>query len=154
MRRSLYSIAGTGLVAGAVLCGGSIVQACTIDQRPSASANGALARLNLQQPTTAAQLAVWAPFVFARSYAPRQTIALTEDRAQLAHVLVPRAMQRPWRWSFTDGSSHTAYNTIAYGWTVQHTFAHPGQWQVSVDAYDPISKKWYPFDQVAIVIRR
>jgi len=123
---------------------------------PNANDNGtgALARLNLQQPTTAAQLAVWAPFVFARSYAPRQTIALTEDRAQLAHVLVPRAMQRPWRWSFTDGSSHTAYNTIAYGWTVQHTFAHPGQWQVSVDAYDPISKKWYPFDQIAVVIRR
>ncbi len=154
MRRSLYGIAATGLLAAAVLGGGSIVQACTIDQKPSASANGALARVNLQQPTTAAQLAVWAPFVFPRSYAPRQTITLTEDRAQIARVLEPRAMRRPWRWSFTDGSNHAAYNAVTYGWTVRHAFAHPGQWQVNVEAYDPTSKQWYPLDQVAVVVRR
>ena len=67
MRRSLYGIAGTGLLAGAVLCGGSLVRACTIAQKPSASANGALARVNLPQPTTAAQLAVGAPIVFQHS---------------------------------------------------------------------------------------
>ncbi len=154
MRRSLSSIVGTGLLAGAVLGGGSLAQACTIDQRPSASANGALARVNLQQPTTAAQLAVWAPFVFTRSYTPRQMVTLTENRAQIARVLEARALRRPWRWSFTDGSTHAAYNTTSYGWTVRHAFAHPGQWQVNVDAYDPTSKKWYPFDQVAVVVRR
>ena len=154
MRRSLYGIVGTGLLAGAVLGGGSLARACTIDQKPSASANGALARVNLQQPTTTAQLAVWAPFIFTRGYMPQQTVTLTENRAQIARVLEARAMRRPWRWTITDGSSHAAYNTVVYGWTVRHAFAHPGQWQVNVDAYDPASKKWYPFDQVAVVIRR
>jgi len=153
MSRSLAGAIVCVLLAGAALGGGSIARACTVDQRPSASADGMLARLNPQQPATAAQLAVWAPFVFPRAYTARQTVALTEDRRQIARVLVPAALRRPWRWQFTDGSARAGSNTVTYGWTVRHAFAHPGQWRVDVDAYDPGTKRWYPFDQVALVVR-
>ncbi len=153
MTRPLYSAAAAALLAMTVAGAGSIARACTIDQRPSASADGALAHVNQQQPTTAAQLAVWAPFVFPHSYAPRRTVTLTEDRRQIASALVPSALRRPWRWSLTDGTSRAAYNTVVYGWTIRHAFAHPGQWRVEVDAYDPGTRRWYPFDQVAVMVR-
>ncbi len=153
MRHPLYNAAAIALLAISVAGGTSVARACTVDQRPSASADGVLARMNPQQPATTAQLAVWAPFVFPRVYAPRHTVALTEDRRQIARALVPAALRRPWRWGITDGTSRAAYNTVSYGWTIRHAFAHAGQWRVEVDAYDPGTRRWYPFDQVAVTVR-
>lgn len=153
----LLWLGAAGLIAGGLLGASAtapLARACTIDQKPSASANGVLARLNQQQPTTKAQLAVWAPFIFPHNYTVGQRVALSENRRQIAGVLVPAALRRPWRWEFTDGTSRAADNTVVYGWMVRHAFSHPGQWRVQVDAYDPGTKRWYPFDQVAVMVRR
>jgi hypothetical protein len=101
--------------------------------------------VNTHVPTTSAQLAGWAPFVFARSYPVRRAIVLTENRREVARSLTVAAMRRPWRWKFGDGQ-------VAYGWTVRHTYAHPGDWRISVDAYDPGTRQWYNFDQVVITV--
>ncbi len=147
MRRPL--VLALALLASA--CAGGIVvtpaSACSLDNRPSVYANGALARANPQIPTTAAQLASWSPFVFARSYQTRHTITLTENRSEVARSLRATAMRRPWRWTFGDGHS-------AYGWTVRHAYTRAGHWRIAVDAYDPGTRQWYNFDQVIITVRR
>jgi hypothetical protein len=121
--------------------------ACSLDNRPSAYADGQLARANPHIPTSSAQLASWSPFVFARNYQTRHTVTLTESRSEVARSLRAAAMRRPWRWSFGDG--HTAY-----GWTVRHTYTRAGHWRIAVDAYDPGTRQWYNFDQIIITIRR
>jgi hypothetical protein len=116
-----------------------------LDSRPSISADGQIARLNLQPPITAAQLARWAPFVFARTYREHASIVLTENRKEVAQSLVPAAMLRPWRWNLGDGTTTT-------GWTIHHAYSRPGTWRITVDAYFPGTKKWYTFDQASVTI--
>lgn len=156
--RSPRPVAAAGLLACglalAVAVVPSVARACMVDSKPSASANGVLARLNPQLPQTAAQLAVWGPFIFPRSVAPRRAVTLAEDRKSIARVLAPQAMQHPWRWRFVDGTGRPSGHAVTYGWTVRHAFAHAGQWLVGVDAYDPATKRWYPFDQISIVVHR
>jgi hypothetical protein len=133
------------LVAGCILGVSGPARACALDSRPSAYADGQLDRVNAQAPTTAAQLATWTAFVFARSYPVRRAIVFTEDRREVARTLVPAALRRPWRWRFGDG--HTAY-----GWTVRHAYARPGRWRIQVDAYLPSTRQWYSFDQVTVTV--
>ena len=132
-------------LAGCLLGVPTMARACALDSRPSAYADGHRDRLNTQAPTTAAQLAGWAPFVFARTYPARRAIVLTENRREVARSLTAAAMRRPWRWEFGDGQ-------VAYGWTVRHAYAYPGRWRISVDAYEPGTRQWYTFDQVVITI--
>jgi hypothetical protein len=121
--------------------------ACTLDGQPTASANGRLARLNPHTPQTTADLATWAAFIFTQHFHARLPVTLTEDRRALARVLIAEALRRPWRWEFGDGST-------GYGWSVRHTYARPGTWRVTVDAYLPNTKKWYHFDQVMLTVER
>jgi hypothetical protein len=131
------------LVMTGVAAGAAPALACTLDNKPSVSANGLLAEFNPQVPLNSAQLATFAPFVFSHSFPLQKAVALTENRGEIARSLQPSAMQRPWRWRFGDGK-------VAYGWTVKHTFSRKGNMRVSVDAYYPGTKQWYPFDQVLI----
>jgi PKD domain len=144
LRRYSVCMALLGL-AGCLLRVPAVAHACALDSRPSAYADGQRDRVNTQVPTNSAQLAGWAPFVFAHSYPVRRAIVLTEDRREVARTLTAAAMRRPWRWEFGDGQ-------VAYGWTVRHAYAHPGHWRISVDAYDPGTRQWYNFDQIAITI--
>ena len=145
IRRCSACVALLGL-AGCLLSVPAVARACSLDSQPSAYANGQRDRVNTQVPATSAQLAGWAPFVFARTYPLRRTIVLTENRREVARSLTAAAMRRPWRWEFGDGR-------VAYGWTVRHAYAHPGHWRISVDAYDLGTRQWYNFDQVVITVR-
>ena len=144
IRRSSVCMALLGL-AGCLLSVPPVAHACSLDSQPSAYADGQRDRVNMQVPTSSAQLAGWAPFVFARGFPVRHAIELAEDRREVARTLTAAAMRRPWRWEFGDGQ-------VAYGWTVRHAYAHPGHWRVSVDAYDPGTRRWYNFDQVLITV--
>jgi hypothetical protein len=135
-----------GLVMG-VVSATAPAAACTLDGQPTASANGQLARLNSHTPQTTADLATWAAFVFAQRFHSRRPITLAEDRRALSRVLIAAALRRPWRWEFGDGS-------MGYGWSVRHSYARPGNWRVTVDAYLPSNKKWYHFDQVMLTVER
>jgi hypothetical protein len=132
-------------LAGCLLGVPAVARACALDAQPSAYTDGQRDRVNTQVPTSSAQLAGWAPFVFARSYPVRRAIVLTEDRHEVARSLTAAAMRRPWRWEFGDGQ-------VAYGWTVRHAYARPGHWRISVAAYDPGTRQWYNFDQVMITV--
>jgi hypothetical protein len=145
MRRMLFRFAA-GLALGAALVTGTpLALGCSLDNIPSISADGQLAHFNLQPPTTQAELAIWAKFVFAHAYRTNARVIFSEDRAEVANSLVPSAMLRPWRWDFGDGN-HTT------GWTVHHAYSRPGTWRISVDAYLPSTKKWYLFDQAEVTI--
>jgi hypothetical protein len=134
-------------LAGGLLGGTVMASACALDQRPSVFADGQLAHRNTQVPTTATQLAAWAPFVFPHTYQAGHAVTFTEDRREVARSLVAAAMRRPWRWQFGDGQ-------VGYGWTVHHTYARAGSWRITVDAYDPGTARWYTFDQALIAIHR
>ena len=154
MRHRSLPLGVAGFLTCGLIAGGATARACTIDLKPTALADGVLARPNQQQPTSTAQLTVWAPFVFPRSYKAHASVTLTEDRRKLARVLVPAALRRPWRWTFTDGTSRAAGQTVVCGWTIRHTFTHPGQWRADVDAYDTDTRQWYPLDQLSLRIQR
>ena len=134
-------------LGGGLLIGAAPARACALDSRPSAFADGQRDRVNTQAPTTAGQLAAWTTFVFAHPYPARHHIVFTEDRREVALSLTAAAMRRPWRWGFGDG--HTVD-----GWTVRHAYVRPGQWRITVDAYNPGTRRWYNFDVVTITVRR
>ena len=138
-----------GMIGALITCGGiaagGLAQACTLDQKPSASADGHLAGINRSTPTTQEQLAAWSYFAFPRPFQVGTTVVLTEDRREVARTLVPSAMRQPWGWLFGDGSSAT-------GWTVRHAYTRPGPLRISVYAYDPAIGRWTLFDQVTITI--
>jgi len=143
--RRIAAALSTVVLAG-VVGSPSLALACGLDGKPSMSMNGALVHLNKDIPTTQAQALRWAPFIAASHYHRGATIAMTENRIELARTLVPAAMTRPWRWQFGDG-------TTAYGWTVRHTYKHAGSWRVTTDAYDPAARTWDNFDQAVIVVK-
>jgi PKD domain len=141
----LHLLAGAlGLVATITLTAPRTVQACTIDGKPTAFADGSRAvvsHLKLTVPTAR----TWAPFSFRSAYHAHAAIRLTEDRADLRRVLSPDAMQRAWRWEFGDGAHAT-------GWTVIHRYAHPGAYRITVAAYYPTFHQYFTMDTVRITI--
>jgi hypothetical protein len=132
-------------VLGCMLAFQAPARACTIDQKPSVYANGARAQVNPVTPTTQAQMLTWTYFVFTRHYAAHHPVTLTEDRRQLASVLMPSALRTPWTWTLGDGH-------VAHGWSVRHAYAHPGRYPIGVYAYNPESGQWDLFDRVTVVI--
>lgn len=120
---------------------------CALDSRPSLSLNGRLVGLNHQPARTEAELATWSYFVAPTTYRTGQPVLMSENRAEVARTLMPSALRRPWGWAFGDG-------TIAQGWQVRHTYAHPGRWKICVYAYNPESQRWDLFDQATITITR
>ena len=144
--RAIVALALAGGL-GWLAAGPVAARACSLDNKPSAYADGQLDRVNTQVPTTSAALAAFTPFVFARGYPVRHTITLTENRREVAATLVAEAMRRPWHWELGDG--HTAY-----GWTVRHAYSRPGHYRIVVDCYYPPQKRWIAFDQITLTVRR
>jgi chitodextrinase len=143
----LHFLAGAlALVTTIALTAPQTAQACTIDGKPTAFADGSRAVVS-HLKLTVATARTWAPFSFRSAYHAQAAIRLTEDRADLRRVLSPDAMQRAWRWEFGDG-------THATGWTVTHHYAHPGAYRITVLAYYPTFRQYISFDKVRITITR
>src|SRR5581483_4789359 len=98
MRNRLLTHGAIGALALCAVLGGPAARAaaCSLDQKPSVLADGHLAVINNESPTTQAQLATWAFFTFDQSYRVRQSIVLTENRREVAQTLTAAAMRRPW----------------------------------------------------------
>jgi chitodextrinase len=138
-------LAGALTLAAIALTTPQPMQACTIDGKPTAFADGSRAVVSHVQ-LTVATARTWAPFSFRSAYHARAAIRFTEDRVQLRGVLQPDdAMQRAWRWEFGDG-------THATGWTVTHRYAHPGAYRITVAAYYPTFHQYFTMDTVRITI--
>ena len=144
----LHLLAGAlALVTTITLTAPQTAQACTIDGKPTAFADGSRAVVSHVR-LTVATARTWALFSFRNPYHAHAAIRLTEDRAQLRGVLQPDdAMQRAWRWDFGDG-------THATGWTVIHRYAHPGAYRITVAAYYPTFHQYFTMDAVRITITR
>lgn len=140
MRRGMAAVAGI-LMAGTML---AAVQACTIDGKATAVANGQRAIIT-REKLTMAVLHTWAPFTFPSRYRAHASIALTEDRTQLDRALPGEATHHAWRWDFGDGSHAT-------GWSVTHRYTRPGAYRISVAAYYPTWKQYYSFDTIRISV--
>jgi len=117
--------------------------ACTIDNKPSVSANG---RLAVVAPApTQATWPTWAHFLFPGTYHRSRPVVLAENVASVRralNTLRPVPENRPWRWDFGDG--HTAY-----GSRVTHSFARAQRYKISVQAYFK-GYGWQAFDTVTI----
>jgi hypothetical protein len=98
-----------GLLSAILLAGSTRAAACALDQVPSVSADGQLARLNRQVPTTQAQLDGWTWCVFPHAYAVGRAVVLTEDRRDVARTLMRSALRTPWGWDFGDGQIGSGY---------------------------------------------
>jgi PKD domain len=125
------------------LAGALMATACGLDQKPSMFANGSIALINKQTPTSAAQLQAWSYFVFSGHYTTHQSINFREDRAEVSHSLSAEAMRQPIAWSYGDGQA-------GRGWMVSHHYPRPGRWVVQVFVWDPESGRWDLFDRASI----
>ncbi|HEY8286491.1 MAG TPA: PKD domain-containing protein [Chloroflexota bacterium] len=110
--------------------------ACAIDNVASLTANGVPAMLVTDPPTSAGP---WAPFVLAQAVAPRTTVRLEEEPADLARTLPAAVRAVPFRWAFGDGA-------VAIGPLVAHQYVRPGQYHLQVYGYDPRGRRWFVFD--------
>ena len=118
-------------------------QACTVDGKPTALADGKLAVRVPSQPA-AASARTWAPFAFPGRYHAGTLIRFAENAVARRSVLSWEAANKPWRWEFGDG-------THATGWSVTHRYTHPGTYRITVFAYYPAFHRSYSFDAVQIV---
>ncbi len=154
MRRALYS----AVLASAATALGSLVaapiQACSLDGKPSAYANGVPAVVVHTVPTVKTYV-WWAHFAFPRAFRAGQHIRLNEDDAVIRKLLPVPALQRPWRWRFGDGD-------MEIGDRVTHVYRRPGRYKLFVEAYfpcatptsDPHTCGWEAFDTITVTARR
>jgi hypothetical protein len=129
----------------ALLASTSVARACALDQVPSMSLNGELAIVNGHAPTTAQELARWAPFVFRVRHRVGKRLWLAENRREVGRSLTVQAMSHAALWRFGDGQS-------ALGWRVSHMYRKPATYRITVLAYDRGTRKWYEFDAATVVI--
>ena len=124
------------------------VQACLFSNVASADANGIAARRITAIPTTSQERALWAPFVFAHSFAPGHTLRLRENMHEVARSMGSAALRWRVHWLFGDG-------TRATGVAVTHTYRRHGVYRIQVQSYfvgNSGLEGWYDFDVVDIVI--
>ena len=135
----------TATTAGLLLAA-QTATACTIDGKATAFANGARA-VKTSTKLTLSTANTYAPFSFPGHYARGAAIRLGEDQAALRKALVPDAMKHAWLWQFGDGTHQS-------GWRVTHRYTRPGTYRISVEAYWPTLRHYYPFDTIRIVVAR
>lgn len=135
------------LVAGAVLAGADSAAACSLDNRPSMSAGGILARLTKTGPT-ASTLSTWAIFTIPRVFSADRPLRFGESQADVRLSLPASALAHPWRWSFGDGATQT-------GFSAAHSYRRAGTYRVSVRGYfsSGTYQQWLEFDAATISIR-
>jgi hypothetical protein len=142
--RYLLVLAALALVALSLASVG-LATACGLDQKPSMFANGTIARVNKQTPTTAVEVLAWSYFAFLGKYSTHHTIEFREDRVEVAHGLSAEAMRQPIAWSYGDGQA-------GRGWAVSHHYLRPGRRIVQVFVWDPESGRWDLFDRASIQV--
>jgi hypothetical protein len=120
--------------------------ACDLDGKPTAFANGARAVLSHATFTLEAAR-TWALFSFPGRYHAHTPIRFTEQRGQLRYVLPSDSLRHTVRWDFGDG-------THAMGWAVTHRYTHAGIYRITVNAYYSTWHQYFPFDNVRISIAR
>jgi hypothetical protein len=126
------------LLALALCCvTGSSAAACTLDGIASISVNGATAGLTSGQPTRATA-GYWAPFILL-AQGSGGSLRFSENLRQVAQSLPPAMLATPFRWDFGDGAT-------AAGYTVQHTYARPGWYRITVRYEWPAHHQWIVFD--------
>lgn len=135
------------LLAGVAAVMAGPAYACSLDNRPSMSADGVLAHLTAAGPT-AADLATWAPFTVSRVFRAGQPVRFSENQADVRLTLPPSALTHPWHWSFGDGAAYVGYSP-------RHSYRHAGTYKVSVRAYFTATNysQWLEFDAVTIRVR-
>jgi hypothetical protein len=119
--------------------------ACSIDNIPSLSANGVLARLNTTPPTKA-NVRWWEPFVLTQPFAGAQLVRFAENVREVRKALPAQAFSHPWKWTFGDGASAT-------GFSATHVYRKPGRYRVLVSAYYPDYHAWYGFDGALLTLQ-
>jgi hypothetical protein len=122
------------------------ISACAIDQRPSLSVDGRLARINTLTPSGSQALATWSFFVLPGTLPAGRQLAMAEDRREVARTLTAEAMRQPCAWTFGDGR-------VGYGWRTRHAYAHAGVWRIGVYVWDPAGGRWDLIDQATITTR-
>ncbi len=121
-------------------------QACTIDGKPTAFANGRQAVLSPPpRRWTEAAVRTYVQFSFPSAYRAHAAVHLTESRTLLRSVLPAQSLRHALEWEFGDGTHVT-------GWTVTHSYARPGVYRVLVKAYYNWLHRYYSFDMVRIVV--
>jgi hypothetical protein len=111
--------------------------ACTLDGIASLSVNGATAGLTSGRPTRA-NAGYWAPFTLVAEGAG-SSLQFSEDLQKVAQSLPPSILALPFRWDFGDGA-------VASGHTVQHTYARPGWYKITVSYDWQARHQWVVFD--------
>lgn len=147
MRRPVVLIVLAAALTPIFTVFGTKANACMIDNKPSAYANGTLAATVKTAPTVATYK-WWAHFAFPRAFRAGERIHFSENDAQVRKALQgqPDALRRPWRWVFADGHSQVADR-------VTHAYKQPGRYKLSVEAYFP-SYGWQAFDTITVTVRR
>ncbi len=138
-----------GLVAAATFAVAGSAQACALDNKPSAYANGALSVVTRSAPT-AASFSWWAHFSFPHVLRVGERVTFRENDAQVRKALPAslRHSRYAWRWRFGDGASEI-------GDRVSHVYRHPGHYKVSVDVYGTVNGKgeWLTFDAITATVQ-
>jgi hypothetical protein len=111
--------------------------ACTLDGIASLSVNGTVAGLTSGQPTRATA-GYWAPFTLL-AQGSGSTLRFSEDLHKVGQSLPPAMLATPFHWDFGDGAT-------ASGYTVHHTYAHPGWYKITVRYDWPARRQWIVFD--------
>ncbi|HVA92749.1 MAG TPA: PKD domain-containing protein [Chloroflexota bacterium] len=130
------------ILAGTLMLGPSVAQACTLDNVASVSANGERAILSASQPSPGKQ---WAPFRFAQAYATGTPITLQEARSDLTRSLPAALLTTPFRWRLGDGRT-------VRGMSVTHQWARSGNYLIQVYAYAASRAQWLLFDSVLVQV--
>lgn len=138
-----------GLVAAATFAMANSAQACALDNKPSAYANGARSVITTGAPTVAT-FSWWAHFTFPHALRVGQRVVFREDDAQVRKAL-PASLQHspyPWRWRFGDGHAAIADRP-------SHVYRQPGHYKVSVDVYGKVNGKgeWLTFDAITAMVK-
>lgn len=145
----VYRIGLPAVALAGALVASTVVHACTIDGKATASVNGqrAVRAPLVTKPLPASVARTWAMFTFNGHYTTRSLLHLVEDRAQLKLALSAETMKQTWRWDFGDGAH-------ASGWSVTHRYTRAGTYRITVSSYYPAFHKYFAFDEVRIVVGR
>ena len=136
------------LTAALVAVAPLAARACTIDNKPTAFANGARAvHWPVPKKWNQAVALTYTPFAFVGHFRVGAPVRFAEAKRELRFVLPAGSLRHAIQWRFGDGKR-------ALGWSVAHRFTHPGVYRVYVDAYYTFLHHYYSFDLVRIVVTR
>lgn len=133
---------GLGIAFGVLALAAGSAAACTIDNMPSATAEGRTA-VRYDIVPSAVDPARYAPFILPGSFGAGWVLHVGERQQGLS--LTPRQLRAPWVWSFGDG-------VTARGHSVSHIFRTPGLYVLTAAAQIAPHAAPFLFDRVLISV--